>query len=216
MYFDDGANKILDSIIETRRTVRSFKAEIPRKEIIEAIVHAGLWAPFARMAITREQDFRRFFIVENGNPILRQISELIKKQAEISLEHWERQIQEKTILREKAKNYLRIVKGLAERGYPELMTYPCLVIIGEEIGVPPVEQQSLAHVVENMWLKATALGIGLRVMSVIETLTESEGFSRLLGVDKGVYAFTGCILGYADQNPAAGTRPQDREITKWL
>jgi nitroreductase len=67
-----------------------------------------------------------------------------------------------------------------------------------------------------MWLKATALGIGLRLMSVIETLTESEDFCRLLGFNLGEYAFTGCIIGYADQNPAAATRPQDREITKWL
>jgi nitroreductase len=214
MDFDDSANKILDSIIESRRTVRSFKAEIPRKEIIEAIVHVGLWAPFARMAITREQDFRRFFIIQNGNPILSRISELIKRQATVTLGHLEKRILEKPILRGKAGNYLRVLNGLVEKGYPDLVTYPCLVIVGEQIGVPPAEQQSLAHVVENMWLKATALGLGLRLMSVIETLTESVDFCRLLGFNLGEYAFTGCIIGYADQNPAAATRPQDREITK--
>ena len=38
----------LDEIIKTRRSVRRFKAEMPPKEAVDAIVEAGLWAASGR------------------------------------------------------------------------------------------------------------------------------------------------------------------------
>ncbi|MGD0953085.1 MAG: hypothetical protein ABR985_11955 [Methanotrichaceae archaeon] len=34
------------------------------------------------------------------------------------------------------------------------------MVVAERKSFPPVEQQSLAHCLQNMWLKATALGLG--------------------------------------------------------
>jgi nitroreductase len=82
--------------------------------------------------------------------------------------------------------------------------------------MPPAEKQSLAHVVENMWLKATALGLGLRLISVIDTLTANKDFSELLGLNHGEYAYTACIVGFAAQAQQAGKRPADHDVTKWL
>lgn len=216
MQTNDEENKILDKIIETRRTVRAFTKEIPKKAMIEAIIHAGLWAPYAKMAITRVKDFRRFFIIQNGNPILNRISDLIQQQATVALEHLEKTFIADPSLREKGKNYFNIVKGLTIKGYPEFPNYPCLIIIAEQRGIPQAEHQSLAHVVQNMWLKASAVGLGLRLMSVIEILTENKEFSELLGINFGEYAFTGCIVGFASIAPEQGDRPLEEDVITWL
>jgi nitroreductase len=212
----DEENKVLDKIIETRRTVRVFKKEIPTKAMIEAIANAGLWAPYAKMAITRVNDFRRFYVVMNGNKILDKISGLIQQQATVTLGHLENTFIADPSLREKGKNYLNIVKGLIEKGYPDLPSYPCLIIIAEQKGIPQAEQQSLAHVVQNMWLKASALGLGFRLMSVIEILTENKEFSELLSVKLGEYSFTGCVVGFSGIEPEKGERPAVSKAIKWL
>jgi len=43
---------------------------------------------------------------------------------------------------------------------------PYYIVVAERSGIPPAEQQSLAHCLENMWLKATALGLGFQLVSV--------------------------------------------------
>jgi nitroreductase len=216
MNINDEENKVLDKIIENRRTIRAFKKEIPTKAMIEAIIHAGLWAPYAKMAITRVKDFRRFFVIQNGNPMLNRISDLIQQQATVTLEHLEKSFIKNSSLKEKGKNYFNIVKGLTAKGYPDLPDYPCLIIIAEQRGIPQAEKQSLAHVVQNMWLKASALGLGLRLMSVIEILTEDKDFSGLLGLNFGDYAFTGCIVGFSSIEPERGERPFEEDVITWL
>ena len=216
MGMSEEANKWLDNVIEHRRTVRSFKTNIPSKKDIEAIIHAGLWAPYAGLAITDGQDFRRFFVVQNGSPALGRIAELIRQQAKVSLQEMEKLFAEKPFLREKGKAYLSRISNMAENGFPDMLNAPCLIVIAERKGIPPAERQSLAHVVQNMWLKATALGIGLRLTSVIERLSESEDFCGLLGVSLGEFAFTGCIIGFSAEEPKVRKRPDDRGVTKWM
>ncbi len=216
MSINNEANKILDNIIEKRRTVRSFKTDIPGKEMIEAVIHAGLWAPYAGLAVTGDQDFRKFFVIQNGSPLLTKINQLLKHQSVISLEQMGKGFKENSFLREKSIRFLDRLSSIAENGFPELVNAPCLIIIAERKGIPPSEKQSLAHVVQNMWLKATVLGLGLRLISIIESLTENMDFCSLLGLKLGEFAFNGCMLGYADQESQAGKRPDDKEVTKWL
>ena len=216
MEMSEEANKWLDHVIEHRRTVRSFKPGIPDRKSIEAIIHAGLWAPYAGIAITDEKDFRRFFVIQNGNPLLSKIAELLQQQAKFSLQEMEIRFAEKPLLREKGKAYMSRVSGMAEKGFPDLLDAPCLVIVAEKKGIPPAERQSLAHVVQNMWLKATALGIGLRLVSAIERLSEDHDFCSLLGVSFGEFAFTACIIGFSAEEPKTRKRPDDREVARWL
>lgn len=83
-------------------------------------------------------------------------------------------------------------------------------------GIPAVEKQSLAHVIENMWLKTTSLNLGLRLISAIEGLTESREFCELLGVKYGEYAFNACIIGYPENESEKGRRPNVESVTTWL
>ena len=48
---------------------------------------------------------------------------------------------------------------------PDVGTAPEFIVVAEKKGFSAVEQQSLAHCLENMWLKATALNPGFQFVS---------------------------------------------------
>jgi len=62
MPIDVECNKIIDQVIESRRSIRKFKLEAPPKELIEQVLQAGLLAPYSGVGVTRE-DFRRFIVI---------------------------------------------------------------------------------------------------------------------------------------------------------
>ena len=69
---------------------------------------------------------------------------------------------------------------------------------------------------ENMWLKATALWMGFRLISAISQQSDNQDICKLLGLTPGELALVGCALGYATEWPAATGRPPLDEITTWL
>jgi len=208
--------KILDSIIESRRTVRSFKAEVPQDSMITAIVHTGIYAPYAAIAIGDNIDFRRFFVFRKGSQNLALMNQMVKEAAKTSLNHIEKETQSRPDLTEKLAKYIQMLSSVSQMGLPGILEIPCIIVVAERRGIPSVENQSLAHVMQNMWLKATSLGLGFQLLTVVENLTENQEFSKLLKLPYGEFAFNGCIIGYAAQEPAPRkTMSADRVIT-WL
>lgn len=63
-----------------------------------------------------------------------------------------------------------------EKGVLGIGTAPYLIIVAERRGIPPIEQKSLSHVMQNMWLKSTALGLGFELVSVIGRLSDNKDF----------------------------------------
>ena len=107
-------------------------------------------------------------------------------------------------MKEKSARYVQRLSGVSKNGYPGLTEVPCFIVVAEHRGIPSAEKQSLAHVMQNMWLKATALGLGFQLVSMIEGLTEVQEFSKLLKLPSGEFAFNGCIIGYALKSPLLG------------
>lgn len=64
------------------------------------------------------------------------------------------------------------------------------------------EAQSLACVIQNMWLKATALNSGLQIISAVSDLEESAVLADLTGLSPGDYAFEACQIGGRQPKPA--------------
>ena len=79
-------NKILDEIIANRRTIRDFKPDVPPKESIEAILKAGLQAPFAAMAVIGEKRFRRFFVLKERES-MNKLAKIIQKRIKVLLDN---------------------------------------------------------------------------------------------------------------------------------
>lgn len=60
--FDEQDIKVLDKIIEARRSVRVFKEETLSNSMIKAVINAGVYAPYAGLAVTGKMDFRRYYV----------------------------------------------------------------------------------------------------------------------------------------------------------
>ena len=207
---------VLDRIIEARRSARSFKGEIPSDSMIKAIIHAGVCAPYAAIAIGETVDSRRFIVFRKGSKDLSLMNQMIKQAAKVNLDHLEKEIQSKPALRDKTGRYIQMLSNVSQIGFPKITEIPCFIIVAERKGTPSVEKQSLAHVMQNMWLEATALGLSFQLVSVIESLVETQEFAKITNLPMGEFAFNGCFIGYAAQEPAPRkTIIEDRVIT-WL
>jgi nitroreductase len=212
--FSDEANAVLDKIILARRTIRAFADEAPPQEAIEKLIKAGLWAPYAALAVAGREDFRRFFVFPRGTKAREEAARLIQLRARRIVEEAGRV--RGAVPGDRDYAYFDRLKALAENGLPALKTAPYYIVVAEYQGVPPAGLQSLAHTLENMWLKATALGLAFQLISATESMAGDEAFIRLLGLPFGDYVLDGCAVGYPAAEPQAARRMDPGAVTTWL
>jgi nitroreductase len=196
------AAEAVESVIRQRRSCRAFAPEEPPREMIERLLEAGMFAPYAALAYGGRMDFRRFFVFGAQSAAMAELQEIVQAHA------------------------ARVAEQLA--GRPESATFaarvrqfrlpesPWLVIAAELNGVPPVMPQSLAHCVQNMWLLATALGLGLQLLSIVESMGSDPRLCALLEVQPGEWSLNCCALGYPAAPLGEGSRADWRELTKWM
>jgi nitroreductase len=210
-------NAILDRIIGERRTCRKFTQEIPPDEQIERIIHAGLHAPFAAAAIGNNEDyFRRFVVIRKGSKAMNELAPLVFDSVVAMAGDLEQAAAKNAQLRSQAAGFMNRLAMIKNRGMvPGVGTAPFYIVAAEKKGFPPVEQQSLAHCMENMWLKATALGLGFQIVSVTAQMADNPGFCRVLGLECGKWALMGCATGYPAEALSPSIRPSVREVTTW-
>jgi len=214
--FDEKANRILDEIIEARRTIRAFAEEAPPREEIERLIRAGFLAPYAALAVAGRPDFRRIVVLEKGTPAREEAARLVQLRAQKMLGNMNRARGGAPLEGDREYAYLSRLKMLAENGHPSLAKAPFYIVVAEYQGVPAAGLQSLAHVLENMWLKATALGMAFQLISVTEAMAQDEAFVRLLGLPVGEYVLDGCAVGYPAADPPPAPRPDMASGVKWL
>jgi nitroreductase len=209
-------NSILDSIIKSRRSTRLFNEEVPSKEDIESILNAGMLAPYAAQAVGDNEHFRQFFVFENGSESMETAGKLMVKKAEEGLNHFKRMVIEKPFLKIRIKPFMEKLQRIVDEGVLGVGTAPYFIVVAELGGFPPVEQESIAHCLENMWLKSTALKIGFHLVSLTSQMAEDEEFLKLLDIPKGKYGLNGCALGYPALKTPIVPRPDTNEATKWM
>jgi nitroreductase len=208
-------NRALDEVLESRRSIRSFKPEIPPKDLVKDVLRAGILAPFAAAAL-EGKDFRRFVVVARDSPVTARIADLVKRRAAaISIGLKEGLLRDPE-LNEKARRFARRLEEVSLQGVPSIGAAPYFIVAAERKGFPPVEHWSLAHSLENMWLKATALGLGFQLISLTAELAQDKEFCDLLGIPYGEFELNGCAIGYPAEKPAPVWRPNVDEITKWI
>jgi nitroreductase len=132
----------------------------------------------------------------------------------LDLEH---EMQKDPLLRAKAEGFVRRLSMIQGAGVvPGIGTAPYYIVVAERRGYPPVELQSLAHCLENMWLKATALGIGFQLVSITSQMSSDPAFCALLGIPPGSWELMGCAVGYPADQLSPAIRPPVEEVTVWL
>ena len=209
-------NATFNEIIRNRRSIRFFRDEIPSKELIDEIIEAGLFAPYAAQAVGEEEYFRKFIIIPKNSPKMKEIGEITKNKLKIMSKGLKEQMNTNHYIKEKGSSFLKRLELFADKGILGIGTAPYYVVVAEIKGFPPVEQQSIAHCLQNMWLKATALNLGFHLVSATAQMAEDEDFCKVLGIKCGEYELNGCAIGYPEEFPSEASRPATQAAIRWI
>jgi nitroreductase len=211
-------NMFLDQILAERRSHRIFTTQVPEEEDIRRIIHAGLLAPYAAAAAGNSRDyFRRFLVIHRGSESMKAVIPLVMRQVETMSADLARGMAQDPALRAKATGFVARISRFREKGFvPGVGNAPYYIVVAERRGFPPAEQQSLAHCLENMWLKATALGLGFQLVSVTAQMSRDRDFCTILGLPFGEWELMGCAVGYAADELSPAIRPPVEDVTVWL
>jgi len=200
----------LDAIIKARRSVREFSSTPPSKEAIEAIIQAGLLAPFGALAVAGKPDFRKVFVIRISSAAMEAATDSLKNRMAKLADELEKKVGQVP--------FVQNLKRIGQQGVPGVGNAPYFVVVGERKGMPPVAAQSISYCLHNMWLKATSLGIGLELVSATMHMDSDPDFCRLLNIPSGEYALDGCALGYPADNyqPPSVEYPTLAKSVSWL
>jgi nitroreductase len=211
-------NVFLDQVLAERRSHRMFMPEVPGEDEVRRIIHAGLLAPFAAAAVGNSHDyFRRFFVLRQGSASMNAAASLVMGEITKMSEELEHAMKNDASLRAKAAGFVRRLAMFRDKGYVAgIGTAPYYIVVAERRGFPPVELQSLAHCLENMWLKATALGLGFQLVSVTSRMSDNPAFCTMLGIPPGEWELMGCAVGYPADEFSPSIRPPVEDVTVWL
>jgi nitroreductase len=214
----DQRNMYLDQILGERRSTRGFTDEFPTEDHIHRILHAGLLAPYAAAAVGTSHDyFRRFFVMGRGSKAMKTVTPLVFAQVQRMADGLEKEMAQNPLLREKADSFARRLAMIRKMGaVPGVGTAPYYIVVAERRGFPPIGLQSLAHCMENMWLKTTALGLGFQLVSATSQMSENPDFCAVLGINPGAWDLMGCAVGYPSDELSPSIRPPVEDVTRWL
>jgi nitroreductase len=215
---DDQKNMFLDRILAERRSYRKFKPEFPPEDAIRRIIHAGLLAPFAAAAVGNSSEyFRRFFVMKLGSKSMNVAAPLVFEQVRTMAASVKKEMEKNPEIRKMAGSFVQRLDAIQKMGrVPGIGTAPYYIVVAERKGYPPVELQSLAHCMENIWLKATALGMGFQLVSVTSEMSKNPEFCRILGINAGEWELMGCAIGYPKEELSPSIRPPVDDVTTWL
>ena len=214
-YYDiEEQNRVLDHLIESRHTVRKFKNEAPPKAMIEQVLQAGMLAPYAQIVTTRE-DFRRFVVIPKESEATPKAAALLRRRANTLFGELKEKMQNDDFCRINGVKYLGRLETIGPKGMPLLGNAPYYIVVADQRVVLDKSSLALAHCLQNMWLKATALGLGFQLLTLTEEMTKDQKFCELIGIPFGEYVLDGCLIGYPDAQPAVSKRPPLDEMTRW-
>ncbi len=212
-------NEVLDDIIFSRRTIRTFRPDAAGEDMVQQIITAGLQAPYAKAAVENftEGYFRRFFIMRKGSDSMAAASALLNAKVKELAADLEKKSKADPAIEEKSRSWTRRLKWFQDLGHlPGVTNAPYYIVIAEHRGIPDLGQHALAHCLKNMWLKATALDLAFQIISITSKIGDDAQFCGLLGLKPGEWDFMGCAVRYAKQPLSPSKRPPADEVTVWL
>jgi len=208
--------KTLFESIRTRRTIRSFTKEEPKKEDIARIVEAGLYAPYAGLANIPFEQQRKIFIFRQGTKKMENVKNILLSQIRTNSSRLNMLLFFLPFLKKKMQAFANRLKGVSVAGIPSLNDAPYYIIVAEKKGFPPVERESLGHCMQNMWLAAVELGLGFQLITASGLLSKNKEINELMGITAGEYEFNGCAIGYAGNGPGDKNEIDPQKHICWI
>lgn len=181
--------------VRERRSVRAYKQTPVPEEMIMKILEAGRWAPSGANSQPWE------FIVVNQRDTLEKISEIFEKDRE-------QRIREQVNFSGSSKAYIAKVPVLIvvvadprwKQTYPSSDITPTLRRMYAENN-ELIFAQSVAAAVQNMFLAAAALGLGMAWLSGFAERRMGKKLRRLLKVPEPLRLMGGFPVGYPKRAP---------------
>jgi len=211
-------NKIFDSIILERRSHREFKEDTVPDDAILEIIQAGLHAPYAEAAISKDKEyFRKFFVIRKDSETMKIMKPFLFHEVGNMATELHKAAARNDEFGEFAEGFIKRLSMIQNMGMvPGVGNAPFFIVIAEKKGFPPIEQASLAHCLENMWLKATALGLGFQLVSITSQMDGIDEFCEIFNLRTGSWGYMGCAIGYPTEQLSQSSRPDVKEVTTWL
>jgi nitroreductase len=184
-----------DTLARARRSCRSFQNAVLDEARIRSVLEAGWLAPHAGATGVALDDKRRFFVVRRESAAHERLSALAL--ARIKANRRRLMIARQFVpgLAKKTASFMKRLDALSGNGIKPLREASVWIIAAERKGFPPAEAKSIAHVLQNMWLKATELGMGFMLLSMTGMLSKDAAIMTELGLAKGEWELDGCLMG---------------------
>jgi nitroreductase len=205
----------LEAIIRSRRSCRSFSGQVP-DEVLAKIVDSAVYAPFGAGTGIPLKEIRRIFIFRQDTEAMDQARQIIEAQLRSGAAKIGTAVRIFPFLRKKIGFFADRISTTAEKGIPGLIEGSFYIVVAEKKGFPPLARQALAHVMENMWLTATAHGVGFQMLSVTDGLAKNAQFMQLLGLPPKKWALNGCIVGMPKHPPKGKRERETAHFIRWV
>ena len=202
--------------IAARRTTRVFSSSLPSKKSVDDILRAAVLAPFGGATGVPLQDIRRIYVFEPHTLERAKAVEILYSTIYKNARFMRRMLKVAPFLRRKMSTFSKRLDAISENGIPGFARGTYYVVAAEKKCFPPVGKQSLAHVMQNMWLAATDKGFGFQLVSATGLMSKNHVFMNLLGLLPGRYDLDGCLIGYPENELSPRQDNELPDIVTWF
>ena len=205
----------LEEIIRSRRSIRNFSSQVSDEKLLK-IVESAIYAPYGGATGIPLRKIRKIFVFRQNTDSMEKAREIIASQLNSGALRFKVLLKFFPFLRNKMQTFANRIQYLSENGIPGLTEGSFYIVVAEKAGFPPIEKQSLSHAMQNMWLTATAHGVGFHLVSVTSALSKNKEFMKILGLNPKEWALDGCIVGTPKEEPQAREERKIEEFMTWV
>jgi nitroreductase len=208
--------KLLTEVMISRRSIRSFTTDIPPMNDVKEIIQAAILAPYGGATGMPLNEIRKIFVLSQKSEAMEKARELLLDQIKKGAKKMNILLALFPFLRKKMKPFSNRLNYLSKNGISGLSEAAYYIVVAEKKGFPPIEKQSIAHALQNMWIMATSLGIAFQLISATGMMSKNKDFMKLLGLPEGGYAIDGCVIGVSKEQPDPREKRDINDFVTWI
>jgi len=188
-------SETLREIMIERRSTRSFTGETIDQAVLEDVLKSVFYAPYAAASTGLAlRDVRKVYAFRIGSSSMESARDILLETVAANAGKLNTMLRILPFFRPRMGLFARRLNMIVSNGIPSLHKGSFYIVVAEKKGFPSVAGHSLSYAMQNMWLAATAHGIGFQLISATSLLSKSRPFLRLLQLPYG-YQLDGCVIG---------------------
>jgi len=213
---NNNTNKSLAEVIKSRRSIRNFTTEAPPIEAVKEIIQSAVFAPYGGATGIPLNEIRKIFVFSQHTEPMEKARKMLLSQIKKNARKINTLLMLLPCLRKKMKPFSNRLNALSKNGIASLNEASHFIVVAEKKGFPPIEKQSIAHAMQNMWLTATNLDLGFQLISATGIMSKNRQFLKLLGLSKGEYEIDGCVIGFPQKYPEMTKEINIDDYATWI